>query len=194
MELIWLELVWQTGKLLQQCGKHRSGWAALLWRWDKRNAFESSFTCFILCCSWNFNFFTNHSWLAVDYFWDIFLRCLQHSAAALTCSQVSSRSRFPIEMCPVSWFSGSLGVNTAGMCTVLTSTESITTAWTLSVTTRWAWVLYHFFNLTQIYIKHFLLCAANCSLKEKKIVCFLLLRFSLNASVAIFIHMFARRG
>lgn len=44
------------------------------------------------------------------------------------------------------WFSGSLGVSTVDTCTVPTSTESTTTAWTLSVTTRWAWVLYHFFE------------------------------------------------
>lgn len=47
-----------------------------------------------------------------------------------------SVSREIVEMQSVTWFAGSLEVNTADMCTVPTSTESTTTAWTLSVTTR----------------------------------------------------------
>lgn len=65
-----------------------------------------------------------------------------------------------VKMCPGTRFSGSLEVNTVDTCTVPTSTESITTAWTLSVTTRWAWVLYHFFWASSKYT-HFHLYAAN---------------------------------
>lgn len=43
------------------------------------------------------------------------------------------------------WFPGFPEVNTVDTCTVPTSTESITTAWTLSVTTRWARELHCFF-------------------------------------------------
>lgn len=49
---------------------------------------------------------------------------------------VSPLKREIVEMQSVTWFAGSLEVNTVDMCTVPTSTESTTTAWTLSVTTR----------------------------------------------------------
>lgn len=62
-------------------------------------------------------------------------------------------SQFPIffHACLV-YISGFPEVNIVAMCTVPTSTGSTTTAWTLSVTTRWAWVIYHFLNSTQWHV------------------------------------------
>ena len=114
------------------------------------------------------NFCTNRSLFAVNYFWitlTSFWAALSvgffHPSDCSLCDKLSgfepSLMSFiycslwllklvTVEMCPVTWFSGSLEVSTVGTCTVPTSTESITTAWTLSVTTRWAWVFYHFFE------------------------------------------------
>lgn len=191
MELIRLKLVWQTGKLLQQCGKQKSVWRCELRDFEGETSIMPLKTPSpILFCAVpgiSNNSFTNHSWFAVDYFWialNIFPSCfiieLFHPVTVLCaissdvfpgldvvlihCS-VSLLKCVIVEMHPATWFSGSLEVNTVDMCTVPTSTESITTAWTLSVTTRWAWVLHQFFlSITQIHSLHFHLYAACFSI------------------------------
>ena len=165
MKIIWLKLVWQMGKLFQECGKQQLAWRCELCYIEGemstmplRNPSPVSISCVLSILNY---FFSSHSWFALDFFLKTtFLSCfIIHPVIP---SSVISSDELPgwwsfiqssvwllkcaaVEICPVTWFSGSLEVNTVGMCTVPTSTESIITAWTLIVTTRSAWVLPHFF-------------------------------------------------
>lgn len=134
MELIQLKLVWQAGKLQPRCEKQEP-----VWRWDEETSLKNSFACFILCRPWWSYSFANHAWFAVDYR-RIALGIFHPRDCSL--SDKLWRVSQSVARCRVSWlqlcFSGFLEVNTADTCTVPTSTESITTAWTLTVTTRWA--------------------------------------------------------
>lgn len=70
MELIWLKLVWQTGKLLQQCGKQKSVWGCELRYFEGETSImplkAPSPVSFCAVRGIPNNFFINHSWFAVD--------------------------------------------------------------------------------------------------------------------------------
>lgn len=72
MELIWLKLVWQTGKLLQQCGKQNPVWRCMLCYFEGERhtlPLKTPSIVFIFAVPGSLNNFSpNHSLFAVNHF------------------------------------------------------------------------------------------------------------------------------